>query len=112
MRLTRVPVLMTQIKTMGESDLRTELNELVIDILTRSNDRAYRTEMNDWAKGIGLTYVPSSMRHLVHYKMPSLLESGYYGQIEKAARVQGCHWITRRSLWIATERSRLCYGSL
>lgn len=79
-----VPELLLQIKTMGESDLRTELNELVIDILTRSNDRAYRTEMNDWARGIGLTYVPPSMRYLVHYKMPDLLGSGYYEQIEKA----------------------------
>ena len=79
-----VPELMNQIKTMGESEFRTELNELVIDILTQSHGQTRRAEMNDWARGIGLDYIPSSMRHLVHYRMGRLLESDYFREIEQA----------------------------
>ncbi|MCH2183341.1 MAG: hypothetical protein MK108_15185 [Mariniblastus sp.] len=79
-----VPELMKQIETMGESELRTEMNELVVDILTRSHSQAYRTEMSDWAQGVGLGYIPPSMRHLVHYRMSRLLASGYFQEISKA----------------------------
>ena len=79
-----VPQLVTEIKARGDSDYRTELNELVIDVLTRSRDLEYRTEMSSWARGVGMSYIPASMRYLTHYRIPDLLKSQYYQRLEEA----------------------------
>ncbi|MCH2180018.1 MAG: zinc-ribbon domain-containing protein [Mariniblastus sp.] len=79
-----VPQLVKEINSLGDSEYRAELNELVIDILTRSRDLEFRTEMSAWARGAGLSYIPASMRYLTHYRVPSLLESEYYQRLENA----------------------------